>query len=139
MTQLEFNKIEELCKKYEITDYHINTDGSIDVYYDVYLSNKNLLEIPIKFRIVDSYFYCSNNKLTTLEGVPQSIIGDFICYHNPLNSIRELFPDDKTFYKLCMEWEFFAGGKKIYKHRFLEAMLDINKELPESIPGYEYI
>ncbi len=38
------------------------------------------------------------------------------------------------------EWEFFAGDNKIYKHRFLEAMLDIGKKrVPKSIPRYEYI
>jgi len=84
-------------------------------------------------------FCCYDNKLTTLKGAPQSVGGNFLCYWNPLDSIRELFPDSTTFYKLSMEWEFFAGGNKIYKHRFLEAMLDINKELPEYIPGYEYI
>ncbi len=216
-------RIKILCLTYGIKNYTINPDGTIDVDGDVDLFGKNLNKLPLKFREVTGNFSCSENKLTTLEGgpqsvgchfscrgnqlttlegapklvggsfycyennlhtlegaphsvggvfdcslnrlttlegAPQSIIGDFICYRNqlttlegapksigggfycesnPLDSIRILFPDDKTFYKLCMEWEFFAGGKKIYKHRFLEAMLDINKELPESIPGYEYI
>jgi len=218
-----FNEIEVLCQKYDIRNYTINSDGTIDVDGSVYLSGLRLTKLPLKFRevtgyfscgennltilegapkSVGGYFYCSNNKLTTLEGAPQSVDGHFLCYNNSLSTlegapqsvggyfycvhnklttlegapqsvggnfycennkltsllgapnsvrnfycsgnsldpIRKLFPDDTTFYKLYKEWNFFAGGNKIYKHRFLEAMLDIGKKrLPKSITGYEYI
>ena len=29
------------------------------------------------------YFDCSNNQLTTLEGAPKEVGGDFYCFHNP--------------------------------------------------------
>ncbi len=99
----------------------------------------NLTTLEGSPKSVGGLFDCGYNELTTLVGAPKSLVGWFYCYNNPLDSIRKLFPTGTTFYKLSMEWEFFAGGNKIYKHRFLEAMLDINKELPESIPGYEYI
>jgi len=102
-------------------------------------SKNNLTTLEGAPQSVGGHFSCSENNLTTLEGGPQSIGGNLNCSDNPLESVRKLFPDDTTFYKLYKEWEFFAGGNKIYKHRFLEAMLDIGKELPESIQGYEYI
>jgi len=197
-----FNEIHEICKKYNIKNYTINKDGTIDVDGDVDLSFFGLSKLPLKFREVTGVFRCDinelttlegaphsvggnffcdqnnlvslegapqsvggmfdcsenklttlkggpqsvsgnfscyANKLTTLEGAPQSVGGNFVCLWNPLESVRKLFPDDTIFYNLYKEWEFFASGKKIYKHRFLEAMLDIGKELPESIPNYEYI
>ncbi len=164
------NGIKNLCLTYDIKNYTINSDGSIDVDGDVdisplriraqHLPNQELKKLPLKFgevtgnfdcsynqlttlegapRSVWGDFNCSDNKLTTLEGAPESVGGNFLCYWNLLCHISELFPDSKTFYKLSKEWQFFAGGNKIYKHKFLEAMLDIDEELPENIPGYEYI
>ncbi len=219
-----FKEIEAICQKYGIYNYTINRDGTIDVDDNVDLGYIKFTELPLKFREVTGHFYCNNNylatlegvpksvggsfycdfnelitlegapksvgnlfscsgnnlttlkgapqsvggsfdcnrnelttleyspqsvdgnfycydnKLTTLKGAPQSVGGGFFCYSNPVDSIRELFPNGTIFYKLYNEWEFFAGGNKIYKHRFLEAMLDIGKKrVPEYIPGYEYI
>jgi hypothetical protein len=50
-----------------------------------------------------------------------------------------MFPDGKEFLNANNYWEFFAGGNKIIKLRFKEALLDHDIQLPESIPGYEYI
>ncbi len=203
-----FNEIEAICREYNLKNYTINPDGTIDVDGDVKFfpgsikAKSGLVKLPLEFgevsgsflcydndlttlkgapksvgdifncsenklttlkgapKYVGGYFSCYENKLTTLEGAPQSVSsdfdctvnklttlegapksvgGDFYCYGNPLDSVKTFFPDDKTFHKLCMEWQFFAGGNKIWKHKFLEAMLDIDKELPKSIPGYEYI
>jgi hypothetical protein len=89
--------------------------------------------------LVNYYFACRDNKLTTLEGAPKSVSGDFFCDDNPFDVIRYMFPNDKEFFNANKEWYFFAGGNKIRKLRFKEALLDYNIELPESIPGYEYI
>jgi hypothetical protein len=45
----QFNNEQEIiniCKKYNIQNYTINPDGSIDVNGDVWLSNKKLTKIP---------------------------------------------------------------------------------------------
>ncbi len=42
MTEQEIHSI---CKKYEIKDYTINMDGSIDVHNSVYLNGRNLLVV----------------------------------------------------------------------------------------------
>ncbi len=59
---LFFNKIKkykigEICKKYNIKNYNINTDGSIDVDEYVDLSDKELTKLPIKFnKVTDNFF-----------------------------------------------------------------------------------
>ena len=35
------------------------------------------------------FIYCNNNKLTTLEGSPESVGGEFYFYSNPIGSISE--------------------------------------------------
>ena len=82
------NSIESICKKYGITDYIINEDGSIDVNGDVDLRTEKLTNIPLKFGKVNGYFACSFNRLISLEGCPESVGGDFGCSFNKLTSLE---------------------------------------------------
>ena len=81
------DEIEEKLKEYKIENYTINDDGSIDVDGDVYLSNKNLTEIPFNFNKVTGDFDCSDNELTSLKGSPKEVGGNYITY----TDIREVF------------------------------------------------
>jgi hypothetical protein len=83
-----FEDIDSICKKYRIENYTINPDGSVDVDGAVHLSNMDLTEIPLKFGRVSKYFDCSDNKLTTLEGSPREVVGDFLCYRNRLTTLE---------------------------------------------------
>ena len=60
-----------------ITNYKINEDLTVDVNTGVYIDNKNLSEIPVKFGIVGRSFDCSYNKLISLEYAPEIINRDF--------------------------------------------------------------
>ena len=86
--------IDEICEKYEIENYTINPDGSIDVYGNVFLYKKGLTELPLTFNKVTGYFDCSVNDLTTLKGSPKWVDGDFYCSwnNNKLTSL-EFSPD----------------------------------------------
>jgi hypothetical protein len=79
--------IDSICKKYYIINYTINGDGSVDVDGDVLLYDKNLTELPLKFRKVSGIFDCAYNKLTSLEGTPREVGGSFYCYNNQLLSL----------------------------------------------------
>ena len=81
-------EIHNICKKYRIINYTINSDGSIDVDGSVDLLHLNLTKIPIKFNNVYGCFDCSINKLTTLEGCPNYVSGTFRCSHNKLTSLK---------------------------------------------------
>jgi hypothetical protein len=82
------SKIHELCKKYNILNYTINDDFSIDVDDDVNISDKKLDKIPLRFRNVSGCFSCNNNKLKDLKGAPSSVGGGFSCYDNKLTDLK---------------------------------------------------
>ncbi|MCK9476326.1 MAG: hypothetical protein M0R46_10420 [Candidatus Muirbacterium halophilum] len=83
------SEIEAICEKYNITNYTINEDGSIDVNGNVNLVNRQLKVLPLKFRNVNGFFNCGFNELITLEGAPQRVGGDFYCGDNQLTSLMD--------------------------------------------------
>ena len=77
-----FESINEICKEYNIINYTINPDGSIDVNENVDLSDYNLTKLPLKFNKVNGFFDCGGNELTSLEGSPKEVNGSFYCFNN---------------------------------------------------------
>jgi len=84
----EYLKIFKEIEIYNIKDYTFNDDLSIDVNGNVDLSYRGLTKIPIVFRNVSGYFLCSGNKLTSLEGCPETVGGSFHCSYNKLTSLE---------------------------------------------------
>ena len=80
--------IDEICEKYNIKNYTINDDGSIDVNGEVVLYEMDLYELPLTFNKVTGYFDCQNNKLTSLKGSPRWVGGYFYCDFNDLTSLE---------------------------------------------------
>lgn len=91
-------EITKICKNWNIKNYTINSDGSVDVDGDVSLKYRllklekkwfrsKLDKIPLKFGRVSGNFYCYGNNLTTLEGSPRYIGGEFDCSNNKLTSL----------------------------------------------------
>ena len=80
--------IHSLCKKYDIRNYNINEDGSIDVDGNVDFHFKRLTELPLKFGKVSGHFYCSYNHYASLEGAPREVGGGFYCSYNQLESLE---------------------------------------------------
>jgi len=78
----------QVCEKYEIENYTINDDLSIDVDDNVHLGFKMLEYLPLKFNYVSGSFNCFYNKLTSLEGCPQKVGGSFGCFYNNLESLE---------------------------------------------------
>ena len=93
--------IHDICKRYNIKNYTINDDGSIDVNGRVNLYNKGLTELPLRFNKVTGSFDCSNNKLTSLKGCPRWVGGYFGCGYNDLTSL-EFSPDYIGGYFSCV-------------------------------------
>ena len=84
---LPLTYIHAVCKKYNIVNYVIN-DYIVDVDGDVNFYSIQLTKIPLVFNIVSGNFDCSSNKLTTLEGSPQSVGGNFDCSFNQLTTLK---------------------------------------------------
>ncbi len=80
--------IDSICKKYDIENYTINGDGSIDVDSSVSISGRSLYKLPLNFRKVKDNFSCTNNQLTSLEGCPIEIGGSFACGGNRITSFK---------------------------------------------------
>jgi hypothetical protein len=81
-------EIDTICKKYNIVNYTINSDNSVDVDGDVDLWSKKLESIPLNFNIVNGNFDCGNNYLTSLKGCPVRVGDWFSCYRNELTSLQ---------------------------------------------------
>jgi hypothetical protein len=94
------NSIQDICKQYNIKNYTINPDGSIDVDGDVNLWNLGLTELPLIFNKVSGYFNCGVNELTTLKGSPRYVGDYFGCNKNQLTSL-EFSPDYVGSYFSC--------------------------------------
>ena len=80
--------IHGVCSKFYIRNYTINEDMSIDVKGNVFFSARSLNKIPLKFNKVSRDFGCSHNKLTTLEGAPNTVGGRFYCGYNQLTNLE---------------------------------------------------
>ena len=80
-------EIRDICKEYNIENYTINSDGSIDVDGDVDLTYYNLTKLPLKFNRVSGNFWCNDNQLTSLEGCPKEVSKTLYCYNNRLTSL----------------------------------------------------
>ena len=84
---MDRNEVEAWLNAYDVENYTINEDLSVDVKSSVFLSSRYLVEIPIKFRNVSGSFFCNDNKLTNLEGCPIKVSIGFYCYDNNLVSL----------------------------------------------------
>ena len=89
----------QVCEKYNIKNYTINDDLSIDVDGDVFLDRVGLQSLslrleylPLRFNYVSGSFYCYENDLVSLEGCPHTVGGNFDCYNNKLKDL-EYFPE----------------------------------------------
>lgn len=80
-------ELEEELEEFEITNYTINDDGTIDVDGDVDLSGKGLKKIPFRFGKVTGNFEVDTNELDSLEGSPYYVGGNFYCFDNNLENL----------------------------------------------------
>jgi hypothetical protein len=147
------NSIHKLCKEYEITDYIINDDGSIDVDRGVDLSYRSLTKLPLKFRNVSGDFYCSDNELTSLEGCPRSVGGDFWCFGNELTSLEGspssvggdfwCFDNKLTSLEGCpssVGGSFYCSGNPCYPiYKEWIRNREIRKELLDMMEDYDFL
>ena len=78
--------IKDFAEKYIIGKYSINEDGSVDVTGDVKVINTSpqskLHNIPIRFNKISGDFRINGNYITSLEGCPKWVGGEFNCSAN---------------------------------------------------------
>lgn len=91
--------VDQWCKFFDLENYTINADGTVDVDGDVRLSVYmeqgvfqdlfiELTKLPIKFGTVTGCFLCEGTQITTLEGFPKIVLDDFmICGNRNLQNL----------------------------------------------------
>jgi hypothetical protein len=77
-------QIDIICEEYNIQNYTINDDLSIDVYTNVNLSRLGLKELPLKFNNVRGYFNCNSNNLTSLPTLASGTVANNTATPNSL-------------------------------------------------------
>ena len=105
------DEVENNCLFYDIQNYSINDDLTIDVHAGVDLSGQNIVDVIfVKFnkvegefdvsgnyiktlegwfpKEVDEFIEVSNNNLTSLKGIPKICNGSFYCNENDLTSLE---------------------------------------------------
>ncbi len=69
--------------------WSLNAEGLVDVEGSFYCDGLGLSDLKgVKFGNVSAGFYCSYNKLTSLEGAPRKVEGNFWCYENKITSLE---------------------------------------------------
>ena len=106
-----FDNIENICRRYDITHYLINQDGSIDVSESVDLSIRQLRSIPLKFNKVIGEFICAHNYLTTLKGSPRWVRDDCSFMNNNLSTLKGITP--------VIGGSLMVGGNRLKKINYL--------------------
>lgn len=84
-------QIEQQLNLWNISNFSIKHDLSVDVEGNVDISCRNLYHIPINFNVVTGTFFCSHNNLLSLEGSPKEV-RSLYCLKNQLESLKGLSP-----------------------------------------------
>jgi len=80
--------IYDICREYDIRNYHINEDGTVDVEGDVHFSDRLIEKLPLSFGTVTGNFSVPQNELITLKGSPHTVGGGFRCQYNNLTTLE---------------------------------------------------
>lgn len=79
--------IDKFCQENSIRNYTIE-DGKLVVSGNVYLNDRGMNVLPVKFKSVSGVFDCSGNKLVSLDGCPSYVGLSFNCSRNNLTSLN---------------------------------------------------
>lgn len=115
--------------KYVKGKWILNTStGQVDVDGDVDFHLKKIEYIPVRFGVVSGNFICYHNKLNSLDGSPHKVGGDFFCYGNQLTSLEKA-PRivDGEFYCEGIKFTSLEGAPKKIGGEFLSNFFVIPK------------
>jgi hypothetical protein len=107
-------EIDKFCSLHGITNYTI-VDGLINVNDDVYLRNHSLTKIPVPFGIVTGTFDIDENLLTSLYNCPKSVLMSFYCSNNELTSLEGIGEVGGEFFCNNNQLTNLVGGPKEIK------------------------
>jgi hypothetical protein len=132
-------ELSDFCRLHGIKNYTI-VDGLVNVNDDVYLRDHSLTEIPIPFGVVTGSFDIDDNNLISLKNSPTKVMMAFYCSNNELTSLEGIGEVDGEFYCKDNQLTNLVGGPKNIKGDY---NCDNNKITtlvggPENISGSFY-
>lgn len=80
--------VQRVIERVGLTNYTINSDGTVDVDGNVDISGIMIGSIEIPFRRVTGYFSCMDNYLSSLMNCPEEVGGRFNCSDNHLTDLE---------------------------------------------------
>ena len=84
-------EIQQICREYNINNYYINDDMSVNVNESVSFYRKRINKIPINFNIVRGDFDCGANNLEYLNtNIPERVGANFFCDKNQLKELNNI-------------------------------------------------
>ena len=81
--------------------------------------------------------YCTNNQITSFEGIPEFWEGHLNISYNPVNEIFQLFNRDVRCIDLINEFDVIQGDR-VVKDRLEEVFSQLNMEIPKNIKLINY-
>jgi hypothetical protein len=92
----------------------IGYNGKIDIFSDFDCSGQGLTDfMGIEFGRIEGSFNCSNNKLTSLKGSPESIFYSFNCKNNQLESLEGITQSTGTNSSSGTSGDIYCSGNKL--------------------------
>ncbi len=135
--------------------FAVNSDGSLNVQYDVYLnSNRGMHYFPFQFHYVDGDFYALRNiNLRSLKGSPKYVGNNYSCSKNESLRSLEYCPEYVAGHFFCYENNItdmtgspkFIGGRGNFRSnklisfkgapKFVADLLDVHDNALKSTKG----
>lgn len=81
--------VQSWLHQFDIYNYVILDDLSVNIKGDVYLHNTHIEEFKVQFNEVSGSFICSYNRLKSLKGSPRIVEKTFDCSNNQITSLIE--------------------------------------------------
>ena len=131
-------EIQDWLETYNIKNFSINDDLTIDVNDNVILNGLQLTCLPYKFNYVAGQFTIFGNQLTSLKNTPSIIDGDFVCAQNLLLDLSHA-PQKvgESFYCSDNPFRELHGVAIHFTEHFYHCTKDETEFLKEFIDYYE--
>jgi hypothetical protein len=130
IVRLDYN-----CYHNELT----SLDGSPMEVEKFNCSYNELITLKGSPKKVNDNFSCNANKLISFDGGPEKIKKYMFCRDNPVFELFKLFSGDYEEFKASVDDYKYLRGTNIVRRRFESACVNARIEIPDIIPGYEFI
>lgn len=87
ISDIQKEKIKSFLKSIGLEKYRINDDYTVEALENVKI-RKEMSHLPIQFDYAMGHFDISDCGLTTLQGCPETVEGDFLCTNNDLRDLK---------------------------------------------------